>query len=343
MLLIPMLGVRDTFVVVGAALLAVSAVGFRRGPSAAVPPAAALGLLLVPHGLVRPMEGLVWEGESLYHFIQVVEAPYGKCPDALHLYLNEGVGIHSVKCPSRDDYDIRGVWNYMAATPLYLDDRESPMEVLIVGLAGGTIARQLLQAYPNAHIDGVEIDRAVVEVGERWFDDDDPRITRIVMDGRIFLQLTDKKYDLVVMDAYRQPYIPFHLVTTEFFGLVADHLTEDGVLAVNVASVRGVSKSLARMIYRTMRETFPMVTLISATKANDVIVATRRAKDPLVAADRLEALPENERLIGLNRIRGQLRSKIVGEVEGWEDARLLTDDQAPVELAWDLMALEYAR
>jgi len=337
--LIPVLGTRNTFIAVGTLLLATSMTGLLTGAKAALPPTGMALLMLMPASSIRPMDGLIWEGESLYHFIQVVEEPYGKCPDALHLYLNEGVGVHSVKCPS-DTIETRGVWTYMASMPFFFEKREDFREVLIIGLAGGTIGRQMLEAFPEVNIDGVEIDGTVVEIGEKYFDNSDERINPIVMDGRIYLQATEKKYDLIMMDAYRQPYIPFHLVTTEFFELVDDHLTEDGLVAINVASVRGVSRSLAAMIYRTLKETFPTVILVDATQSNDIILAARREKDLYEAADRLEAV---KGATALGMVKKRLRKKIVGEVEGWEDAVVLTDDRAPVEMAWDLMALEYAR
>jgi spermidine synthase len=336
--MVPVFGVRNTFLIVGIVFLAVSAVGLLGSMKAVIPPAAAALLLLIPPGAVRPMDGLVYETESLYHFIQVVQEPYGNCPDAYHLYLNEGVGVHSVKCPSAT-IETRGVWTYMAATPLWLDDPSQMEDALIIGLAGGTIARQMLEAFPNAHVDGVEIDGAVVEVGKKYFDNDDPRIDAIVMDGRNYLQLTDRKYDLVMMDAYRQPYIPFHLVTREFFEQVRDHMNEDAVLAVNVASVRGVSRELAAMIYRTMKEVFPTVLLVDATQSNDVIIATTREKSFTTGADNLDAIGDAR---ALRRLKKTLRKKIKGPVVGWEEARVLTDDQAPVEMAWDMMAIEYA-
>jgi predicted membrane-bound spermidine synthase len=339
MVLIPMLGVQRTYIAIGVFFLAVSCLGLFSGPRKLVPPVVAAVLLLLPPGVVRPMEGLVHESDSNYHFIQVVQEPYGRCKDAYHLYLNEGVGVHSVKCPSAK-LETRGVWTFMAATPLWLDEPDQMREALIIGLAGGTIARQMLESFPDAHVDGVEIDGDVVKVGEQYFDNADPRIKPYVMDGRIFLQLTDKKYDLVMMDAYRQPYIPFHLVTREFFEEVRDHMNEDAILAVNVASVRGVSRTLAAMIYRTMKEVFPSVTLVDATTSNDVIIAMTKEKDIHIGAEHIARYGDAR---GLGSIKKRLPKRILGPVEGWEDARVLTDDQAPVEQAWDLMALEYAQ
>jgi predicted membrane-bound spermidine synthase len=339
LVLVPLFGVRNTFIVVGVVFLAVSLLGWLGGWRAALPPAGAAALMLLPQGIVRPMDGLLVETESLYHFIQVVKEPFGKCPEAYHLYLNEGVGVHSVKCLT-EDQETTGIWSYMAATPLWLDEPEAMRDVLVIGLAGGTIARHMLEAFPEAHVDGVEIDGEVVRVGKEYFDDADPRITPIVMDGRIYLQATDKRYDLVMMDAYRQPYIPFHLVTVEFFEEVRAHMGDDAVLAVNVAGVRGVSRDLAAMIYATMKQVFPTVVMVDATRSNDVIIATTREKPDDVALRHLELMKHSA---GLKRIRKALPKKIVGPVEGWEEARVLTDDQAPVEMAWDLMAFAYAQ
>ncbi len=338
--LIPLLGVRRTFLAVGATLLLVAAPGaLASRAKGAAAGALALPLLLLPESSVRPMEGLVTETESLYHFIQIVDESYGSCEHAYHLYLNEGVGVHSVKC-LEPGVEIRGCWTYMAAAPLYRERPEDAREALLIGLAGGTVARQMLEAFPQLHIDGVEIDGAVVEVGREYLDNDDPRITPYVMDGRVFLQNTDKVYDVLVMDAYRQPYIPFHLTTVEFWTLVRDHMSEDGVIAINSASVRGSSRRLAQMLYRTLREVFPTVYLVDATQSNDILFATVQPRPAEWAADKLDALPEGS---ALDSIRPRLRKRTLGEVEGWEQARLLTDDQAPVELAWDLMAVDYIR
>jgi predicted membrane-bound spermidine synthase len=339
LVLVPLLGVRDTFFAVAIALAAVGAATALTGARRLLPPTGAALMLLLPASLVRPMEGLVEERESLYHFIQVVREPFGRCPDAYHLYLNEGVGVHSVKCRTPGQ-ETTGYWSWMATSPLWLDDPDSMREVLVIGLAGGTIARHLLEAFPDARVDGVEIDGEVVDVGRRWFDDADPRIRPVVMDGRVFLRTTDRRYDLVLIDAYRQPYIPFHLVTQEFFEEVRGHMADDAVLAVNVAGVRGVGVDLPGMITRTLAEVFPSVVRVDMARSNDMILATTRAKPRDFALRHLDLM---RRSAGLRRIRKTFPSRIVGPVEGWEQARVLTDDQAPVELAWDLEALAWAR
>ena len=339
LVLVPLLGVRHTFLAVGGVFLVVSAVGLCGGVRGVATALIPIGLALLPQGLVRPIDGLVTETESLYHFIQVVQKSYGGCAAANHLYLNEGIAVHSVSCLDADQ-PIRGNWAYAAAAPLYRQDPQSTRQVLNIGLAGGTMARHILAAFPDAHVDGVEIDGEVVAVGKRYFDDAHPRITTYVMDGRVFLQNTDKRYDVILVDAYRQPYIPFHLATVEFWREVHEHLSDDGVMAMNVASVRGVSQELVRMIYRTLREVFPSVHYVKALRSNDMLYATCRPTDPLLMWRNLESMgyPGNFALI-----RRGLKRKIRGELEGWESARLLTDDQAPVELIWEKMALEYAR
>ena len=226
----------------------------------------------------------------------------------------------------------------MAAAPLWRDSPQSVDEVLIIGLAGGSVARQLLESWPMAHIDGVEIDGAVVDIGKEYFDNDDERISPFVMDGRIFLQATDRKYDVILVDAYRQPYIPFHLTTTEFWAEVDAHLTEDGVVAINVASVKGVDDGLLQMIYATMREHFPMITKVEVTSSNDILYATRSVKDTYTMVDNLALMPAAK---GLDQLRPVLRRKTSASVEGWQNMTVLTDDKAPVEMAWDLQALEF--
>ena len=147
----------------------------------------------------------------------------------------------------------------------------------------------------------------------------------------------------------------FHLVTQEFFQEVYDHLEDDGVLAINVASVRGVSNDLTAMIYRTIREVFPWAIRVNAGRSNDILIASKKPELNDIDFSTLKNPQQSPRvrnmlknLSGLdayksNRfLKGYVR-RIHFEVEGWENAELLTDDYAPVEMAWDLAALEFIK
>ena len=235
---IPSFGTRATILGLGGVLLAVSVVGWFRGTKKAPAAALAVGLVaLLGSGLspaqVKPAaEGkLIYESDSEYGYIQVVQTGRRR-----ELILNEGQAIHSIYDPGT--LLTQGYWDLFITAPLFGYRNwqgERPRRVLIIGLAGGTVARQLTAAYGNSvQIDGVEIDPRVIEVGQRYFNMKEPNLNPIAADGRYFLDHTSHQYDLVVVDAYRQPYIPFQLTTKEFFASVRTHLTRTGVVAVNV-------------------------------------------------------------------------------------------------------------
>ena len=137
-----------------------------------------------------------------------------------------------------------GVWDTFLALPPLLG---RPLErVAILGNAGGTTARAMGVYYPQADIDGVELDPAVTEAGRRYLGlDDNPRLHVHTADARPFLRRSDGGYDLIVVDAYRPPYVPFYLATQEFFELVRERLAPGGIVALNVASVPGDTQARA--------------------------------------------------------------------------------------------------
>jgi hypothetical protein len=110
--------------------------------------------------------------------------------------------------------------------------------VLVIGLAAGTMARQLLEVDPTARVRGVEIDADIVELGRRWFDL--PAAVDVVagVDGRIALASDAGRYGAILIDAYAQQiYLPAHLCTVEFFRSVHEHLLEGGVAALNIGGM----------------------------------------------------------------------------------------------------------
>ena len=145
--------------------------------------------------------------------------------------------------------------------------------VAILGNAGGTIARALGKFYPEARVDGVELDPAVSRVGRRWFGlEDNPRLTVYDADARPFLRRTDKRYDLIIVDAYHQPYVPFYLATREFFRLARERLEPGGILALNVASVPG-DERLLDGISGTLTYEFDRVAVWPALRFNKILIA----------------------------------------------------------------------
>ena len=131
-----------------------------------------------------------------------------------------------------------GEWDMFLTAPPLLG--RPAARVATLGNAAGTTARAYGVYYPEARIDGVELDPAVTAVGRRWFGlDDNPRLTVHTADARPSSRSTDARYDLILIDAYRQPYVPFYLATREFFRLCRQRLAPGGVVALNVSTVPG--------------------------------------------------------------------------------------------------------
>jgi predicted membrane-bound spermidine synthase len=211
--------------------------------------------------------------------------------------------------------------------------------LLMIGLAAGTVAHQFTEAYGPIPIDGVEIDPEIVDVGREYFNMTEPNLNVIVADGRYYLEDTDKKYDVIGIDAYRQPYIPFHLTTKEFFQAVENHLTEDGVAMVN-AGRTSEDFRLVEVIAETMDAVYDDVYLIDVEDFNNTMVIGVNGESNVNAFfENVENMPSGSILeaVGRSSIR-------YGTPRRWNgDAMVFTDDRAPVELVVDQIILEEAQ
>ena len=205
--------------------------------------------------------------------------------------------------------------------------------MLVVGNAGGTVARAYGELYPETEIDGVEIDPAVTEAGRRYLGlEDNPRLTVHAADGRQFLELADERWDIIVVDAYHQPYIPFYLATEEFFRLVRERLEPGGVMALNVAGVPG-DESLSEAIGTTVLAAFPQAWRWPALRFNELLLAFDRPLERDELAARAGDAPEEVASLV------PLFAADVEEVRATGD--VLTDDVAPVEWLTDRMILDF--
>jgi spermidine synthase len=277
-------------------------------------------LLLIPPGAIKAQDGLLFEDESRYQFIQVVERD-----GARRLYLDEGLATHSVW--RRDEVLTGGVWDTYLAVPELLG--HPPARVAMLGNAAGTAARAFAKYYPFVEIDGVELDPAVSDTGRRFFEMGEiPGLEVHDMDARSYLRQTDRRYDLIIVDAYRPPYVPFYLTTKEFFELVRDRLYPGGIVALNVATTPD-DHSLAENVAGTLASVLPRVLAWQPLRFNQIVIGQNGAATGTVRP----APGEVEVLVDDLRRNARL-------VEPSDDP--WTDDRAPVEWITDRMIVEFA-
>ena len=324
---IPLIGTQRTLLIT-ATVLALAAAPLLAGRRSAFGFAAAAlfaALLALTPGVVKAQSGLLHEEESRYQFIQVVRSG----PERL-LYLNEGFAVHSVW--RADTVLTGGEWDMFLTAPPLLG--RPVRSVAILGNAGGTTARAFGEYYPQARIDGVEIDPAVSAVGRRWFGlGDNPNLTVHTADARPFLKSRRHRYDLIFIDAYRQPYVPFYLATREFFRLCRARLRPGGVVALNVSTVPQDDR-LARAVAGTLATEFPQVITWQALRFNQLVVGLTTPQPRATLSARLLSAPAD--LLPDSRLFARdLRPARPAE-------RPWTDDRAPVEWITDRMIAAYA-
>jgi len=343
LVLIPSVGTYRTFMVIAELLLIVALTGLWRTAGRriflayawmplAVGALAAAGL----PGTDKTPRGLIYEGESAYNYIQVLGYD-----DYRILRLNEGQGMHSIYHPTQLGFN--GPWEQVLAGPYFNPAPYHPDQVAslaIVGLAAGTTARQAAAVYgDDLIIDGIEIDPKIIEVGKKYFDMNMPNLNVIVQDGRWGLSHSARRYGIISVDAYRPPYIPWHLTTREFFQETYDHLTKDGVLVINVG--RGPNdRRLIDAISSTIASVYPSVYVMDIPGTfNSIIYATAQPT-------RAENLKENlAYLSGLGNVHPLLIAAVQTAQANLKPAvltgRVFTDDLAPIEWITNTMIFDF--
>jgi spermidine synthase len=212
-------------------------------------------------------------------------------------------------------------------------------EVLFVGLGGGSAPKRMWRDFPELEIKVAELDSVVVDVAHRYFAlPRDPRLEVEVDDGRRYLDDTDRRFDVVVIDAFFADGIPFHLFTQEFLELVRSRLEPGGVVVTNViGALSGRGSRLFRSVYRTYRTAFPTVLVhpvllggeSEASLRNLIVVATEKG------APEKEFLVERwDRIRARFRTVPDLRRAILDRHDAFiptRDVPTLTDDYAPTD------------
>ena len=277
LILIPIIGTNHTFLTFSGLLLVVALIGLWQssGWKAALPylwaPLLVAALFIWGiEGNNKASKGQIYETESAYNYIQVLEQ------DGFRLLrLNEGQGIHSIYNPEQLNYN--GPWEQVSVAPFF---NKAPYEtgkvksMAIVGLAAGTTARQATAIYGPILIDGFEIDPKIVDVGRRFFNMNEPNLNVIVQDGRWGLEHSPHRYQVISIDAYRPPYIPPQMTTREFFEIARQHLTDDGVVVINVGRAPN-DRQLINALSSTLLTVFPSIHIVDIPNAfNTIIYAT---------------------------------------------------------------------
>jgi spermidine synthase len=327
LLLIPAIGSQRTFIVFAALIAAVASVALPR--RYAVVPAVLVAALALPVGQTKEATGgrVIHERETEYQYARVVEQPDGE----RWLELNEGQAIHSLYRPRSVLTD--NVWDGYLVMPFSVLGR-APRSVAILGNGAGTTVRAYGRLFPQTRIDGVEIDPELTEIGRRYFAlRERPGVRLIGADARPFLRATDRRYEAIFVDAYRQPYIPFYLTTVEFFRLVRSRLTPGGVVVINAGHPEG-SDDLERVLAAGVRAALPHVSRYAITRVNTLLVASRTSpsRERLRAAT--AAMPAGLRPL-LADAAARLHPAPVAD-------RAYTDDRAPVEWLIDRSIIEFA-
>lgn len=339
LLVIPLAGSRLTAVIFGAFLLAIGLIGLWGENKRAGGTAAVVSLLLIPfvaawgQGNLKNYPGQLFETESAYNYVQVIQQ--GECN---YLLLNEGQAYHSFYCPG-DAVPRVSVWSIMLAAP-YLNPPElatAPQKIGVVGLAAGTIPRQFLRVFPMVQVDGIELDPAIVQAGRDYFALDDPRIRVIVGDGRYELNRLAGGYDVITVDAYKVPYIPWHLTTAEFFTEVKAQLTATGVVAVNVGRAPA-DRRLVEAMTATLQEVFATVHSIDVPGSlNTILLATVQPTDFANIGRNLALLPADVDPL----LTAVLQTAVQGQVATVAGPVIFRDERAPVETIIDSLVLRY--
>jgi spermidine synthase len=326
LLLIPLLGTQRTFLVFALALALVAMVGI--GVRAVLVPACLVAVLALPVGTIKgDADGRVlYEAETTHQYARVIERDDG----TRVLELNEGQAVHSLYRPgsylTEDYWDGHLVLHAAAG-------RRPPQRIAILGNAGGTVARAFGHFFPATAVDAVEIDPELTELGRRYLDLRNPRMRTFAEDARPWLERSGGGYDQIMVDAYRQPYIPFYLATREFFELARDRLAPGGIVIVNVGHPEG-ARELERVLGRTMAAAFPRVLRYPIEETNTLLVAGEGAFSAARLRSSLGGLPAP--------LRAEAERAAAGLEPRLSGGEVYTDDHAPVEWLVDSSLLEYA-
>jgi len=286
--------------------------------------AVTMALLIAPlNSSYAFWKNTVLEDESLYNYLQVAEED-----DTVILSTNVAFGVQSVYNKNRR---LSGLYyDYALMSPFFLDnlDKEKEMDVLVLGMGTGTFAKQCKYFFPNSNIDGVEIDEKIVNLSKEYFELSDDEAKVYVNDGRTFLSSPEAgMYDIVMVDAYHDITIPFHMSTKEFFSEVKQHLKPGGVIMININMRSENSTEIVDYLTQTLKSNMNKVYKYNVPYSTNTIVFSTDNNDALeIYQKNLSRLDSEDPLL-------PIAEKVYrNHIEVTDASLVFTDDLAPVEV-----------
>lgn len=346
LLLIPAVGTYKTFLILGSVLLATALVGIWKtvSLSAALKRSWMLLILLIfviigIRGYDKIAKNIIFEDESAYNYIQVQEIDGFKL-----LRLNEGQGIHSIFHPTNHLYG--GPWEQVTIAPFFYPPDSSPFDIeriAILGLAAGTSANLAVEAFPGVVVDGYEIDPDIIHAGYQFFNMNSTNLNAYAQDARVGISNSQEQYDIISIDAFRPPYIPWHLTTQEFFQEIKDHLTKNGSMVINVVRTFE-DRRLLNSLFQTIQSVYPSTYIVDIPDAlNSIIFATNSETDSNNLESNYMRINKHQNTPAF--LLSALEVAIINAQPAPQEGQILTDDHAPVEwiinaMIWDLFRSE---
>lgn len=318
---IPAVGTAWTFIIFAAILLIIALIYFisvkRRLISVSVMTALAVVFAILASFATFSFNPMADEDESIYNYLRVEENDR-----EIILSTNVLIGVQST---TRKDGALTGYYyDYALACPYMAGVAEKDeFNVLVLGMGTGTFATECHKYFENSVIEGVEIDKKIIDLAyDRFGLPDDDRITCVEFDARAYLRNAGK-YDVIMVDAYRDITVQFQLSSVEFFSEVKEHLTDDGVMIVNLNMTSNSKGSINDYICDTIDSVFGTVYTAQAGGNIEVFAS----ENPDIAENFRETYPTmNPELYGMmNLVDRNLKLYEGGDL-------ILTDDKAPVEL-----------
>ncbi len=325
---IPAVGTAVTFLIFSGVLLLTAILYFvfrgtgRRASLAAAVLFTVFSVLGSRAGFAFWEQDLLYEGESIYNYLQVKDSETSTI-----LSTNVLFGVQSIRMKNGN---LTGMYyDYALAAPVMAGrsaGADGNAKILILGMGTGTFAEQCRKYFAGADIRGVEIDGRITELAERYFGAPDDVVTE-TFDGRAWLTFDSAKYDVIMVDAYQDITIPFQMSSAEFFRSVRSHLAPGGIMVVNMNMRSSSPEGIHVWLEDTIASVFPHVmTMDVPGSTNRELFASETEIDGALLRNRAASAGSAELTELMVR-----EADLLTPYEG-TGTHILTDDKAPVEL-----------